>query len=57
MGIFRHTASERGMWRGWLHNDQCLELSLGKRGWDFGAGVLIHTNDADMGNRMLCLKF
>ena len=57
MGIFRHTASEPGMWRGWLHNDQCLELHMNKRGWDFGAGILIHTNDADQGDRMLCLKF
>lgn len=44
------------MWRGWLKNGQSLELYWARRGWEFGAGVLIHSNDADRGDRMLCLK-
>lgn len=55
--IFRHTSRERGLWRGWLKNGQSVELSWGKRGWEFGAGVHIHSNDDDLGNRMLCVKF
>lgn len=55
--IFEHTAKERGLWRGWLKNGQSVELSWRKRGWDFGAGVHIHSNDADLGDRMLCVKF
>lgn len=45
------------MWRGWLKNGQSLELNWQNRFWEFGAGILIHINDDDMGDRMLCLKF
>jgi hypothetical protein len=55
--IFTHTLSERDMWRGWLPNGQSLELSRARSGWELGAGILIHQNDADDGDRMLCLKF
>jgi hypothetical protein len=55
--IFEHTHRERGMWRGWLKNGQSLELYWGKRGWDFGAGVHIHSNDDNQGSRMAFLKF
>jgi hypothetical protein len=54
--IFKHTSKERGMWRGWLKNGQSVEISWGKRGWDFGGGVHIHSNDDDLGDRMLFLK-
>lgn len=55
--IFRHTSREKGMWRGWLKNGQSVEVSWGKRGWDFGAGIHIHGNDEDLGDRMLFIKF
>lgn len=55
--IFEHTSKEKGMWRGWLKNGQSVEISWGKRGWDFGGGVHIHSNDDDMGDRMLFIKF
>jgi hypothetical protein len=55
--IFKHTSKERGMWRGWLENGQSVEISWDKRGWDFGSGVHIHSNDDDRGDRMLFLKF
>lgn len=55
--IFEHTYRERGMWRGWLRNGQSVEISWDKRGWEFGAGIHIHSNDADMGDRMIFLKF
>lgn len=45
------------MWRGWLENGQSVEFYWGKRGWEFGGGVHIHSNDDDMGDRMLFLKF
>ncbi|WP_322325904.1 hypothetical protein [Cypionkella sp.] len=54
--MFEHTSKEKGLWRGWLKNGQSVEVSWGKRGWDFGAGVHIHGNDDDMGDRMLCVK-
>lgn len=54
--IFRHTAREKGMWRGWLKNGQSVELSWGRRGWEFGGGVHIHSNDDDRGRRMLFLN-
>ena len=54
--IFTHTSSERGLWRGWLRNGQSVEISTSRYGWDFGAGVHVHSNDADMGDRMLFLK-
>lgn len=57
MKIFQHTASERGMWRGWLKDGQVLELHRKRKGWAFGAGVLIHSGDDDRGRRMLCLEF
>ncbi|SFY18451.1 hypothetical protein SAMN04244548_02990 [Paracoccus pantotrophus] len=57
MRIFRHTALEPGMWRGWLKNDQSLEITWPtswRRGWSgVGLRVLIHSNDCDQGNRML----
>lgn len=56
MRVFRHTAKEPGLWRGWLKNGQSVELSWGKRGWSFGGGVHVHCNDADAGERMLFLK-
>lgn len=55
--LFKHTHRERGSWRGWLKNGQSVEISLAKHGWDFGAGVHIHSNDDDMGDRTLFLKF
>lgn len=55
--IFKHTAKEPGMWRGWLKNGQSLELSWGRHGWEFGAGVHIHSDDCDNASRMLFLKF
>lgn len=55
--IFKHTHKERGMWRGWLKSGQTVELSLSRYGWNFGAGIHIHSNDSDLGNRMLFLKF
>lgn len=55
--IFKHTCREPGLWRGWLRNGQSVEISTSKRGWSFGVGVHIHSNDADMGDRMLFLKF
>ena len=57
MKVFKHTAKEPGMWRGWLSNGQSVELSRSKYGWDFGFGVHIHNNEADKGDRMLFLKF
>ena len=54
--IFTHTSRERGLWRGWLRNGQSVEISTSRYGWDFGAGVHVHSNDADMGDRMLFLK-
>lgn len=56
MALFRHTSRERGMWRGWLHSGQSVEISWDKRGWDFGAGIHIHGNDDDLGDRMLFVK-
>lgn len=50
--IFEHTSKEKGMWRGWLKNDQSLELYWGGR-TSVALRVLIHSNDADMGDRML----
>lgn len=55
--IFKHTHKEPGLWRGWLKNGQAVEISWSKRGWDFGGGVHIHSNDEDQGNRMIFLKF
>ena len=49
--IFRHTCAEPKMWRGWLRNGQCLELCRGR--CTIGLRVLIHSNDDDMGDRML----
>lgn len=57
MRIFQHTSRERGLWRAWLKNGQSVEISCGRRGWEFGAGIHIHSNDADRGDRMLFLKF
>lgn len=56
MSIFKHTAREPGMWRGWLNNGQSVEISWHKRGWEFGAGVHIHGNDNDLGGRMLFIR-
>lgn len=54
--LFKRTSAEKGLWRGWLGNGQSVEISTKKRGWDFGAGVHIHSNDADLGDRMLFLE-
>lgn len=54
---FVHTAKERGLWRGWLKNGQSVELSWKRRGWEFGGGVHVHSDDCDNGSRMLFLKF
>ena len=54
--FFEHTHKERGLWRGWLKNGQSVEISWHKRGWEFGGGVHIHSNDDDMGDRMLFIK-
>jgi hypothetical protein len=54
--IFKHTSKERGMWRGWLENGQPVEITWGGRGWEFGGGVHIHSNDDDLGDRMLFIK-
>lgn len=54
--IFKHTSREKDSWRGWLNNGQSVELSRKRSGWDFGGGVHVHSNDADMGDRMLFLK-
>lgn len=56
MGIFEHTSKEKGMWRGWLRNGQSVEIVWRQGGWEFGGGVHIHSNDDDMGDRMLFLK-
>lgn len=45
------------MWRGWLKNGQSLELHKGRAGWSFGLGLLVHSNDEDKGDKMICLKF
>lgn len=55
--IFTHTSKERDLWRGWFKSGQAIELSRSRQGWDFGAGILIHANDTDRGDRMLCVKF
>lgn len=55
--IFEHTNKERDMWRGWLKDGQVLELHRSRSGWEFGAGILVHSGDDDRGRRMLCLKF
>lgn len=57
MKIFEHTCKEPGLWRGWVSNGQSVELSRSRYGWDFGLGVHIHSNDADLGDRMLFVKF
>jgi hypothetical protein len=54
--IFRHTSREPRLWRGWLRNGQSVEISTSKSGWSFGGGVHIHSNDEDLGDRMLVLK-
>lgn len=55
--IFTHTFKEPGLWRGWFKNGQSLELNWGRRGWSFGAGILVHTNYDDRGDRILSLSF
>lgn len=55
--LFEHTAREKAMWRGWLKNGQSVEISWGKRGWSFGAGIHLSRNDSDLGDRLLFLKF
>lgn len=55
--IFQYTAYEKGLWRGWLKNGQSVEISWRKRGWEVGAGVHIHSNDDDLGSRLLFLEF
>ena len=56
--IFRHTAKEKGRWRGWLNDGQSVEVNWGRRGWAFGAAVTIHDNDDDVtGRRLFNLSF
>ncbi len=55
--IFRHTAKERGLWRGWLRNGQSVEISTQRSGWAFGGGIHIHSDDDDRGSRMIFVKF
>lgn len=55
--IFAHTSKEKDLWRGWFKNGQSLELSRSRYGWDFGAGIHVHSNQDDRGSRLLCLKF
>lgn len=55
--IFKHTHKEKGMWRGWLENGQSVELTWAKRGWGFGAGIHVHSDDDDRPSRMLFVKF
>ncbi|MES2667441.1 MAG: hypothetical protein V4712_15185 [Pseudomonadota bacterium] len=50
--MFRHTSREKGIWRGWLENDQSLELYWGGP-TTVAFRVLVHSNDADQGDRML----
>lgn len=54
--IFKHTSREKDLWRGWLNNGQSVELSRKRSGWDFGGGIHVHSNDADLGDRLLFLK-
>ena len=54
--IFRHTSKEKGLWRGWLADGQSVEISWDRHGWEFGAGVHIHSNDDDCGDRLLFIK-
>lgn len=54
--IFRRTSKERDLWRGWLESGQAVELSRSRSGWEFGAGVHVHSNDDDQGDRLLFLK-
>lgn len=49
--MFSHTHAERGMWRGWLRNGQSVEIVWPRS--SLGLRVLIHSNDDDMGDRML----
>jgi len=53
--MFEHTSKEKGMWRGWLKNDQALEIYWG-RSCGVAVRILIHSNDADQGDRMLNLS-
>lgn len=48
---FEHTAYEKSLWRGWLKNGQSLEISWPSH--SVGIRLLIHSNDADQGDRML----
>lgn len=43
--LFSHTASERGLWRGWLRDGQTFEISCRRRGPSFGGGVRIHSGE------------
>lgn len=54
--MFKHTSKEKDLWRGWLANGQSVEFSRSRYGWDFGAGIHVHSNDDDRGDRMLFLK-
>ena len=55
--IFKHTSREPGMWRGWLKNGQSVELVWNKRGWAFGAGIHVHSDEDDNADRILFIKF
>ena len=54
--IFEHTSKEKGMWRGWLKNGQSVEFIWGKRGWEFGAGIHVHSDENDDASRMLFVR-
>ena len=55
--IFDHTSKEKGLWRGWLKDGQCVEINYGGRSWEFGAVVTIHDDDCSSGRRLLNLCF
>jgi hypothetical protein len=55
--IFKHTAKEKGMWRGWLKDGQSVEINWDRRAWSFGGRVTIHSDDDDRGRRLLNLSF
>ena len=54
--IFEHTSKEKGMWRGWLKNGQSVDFVWKKRGWEFGAGIHVHSDDDDNASRMLFIR-
>jgi hypothetical protein len=53
--IFSYTSKRAGQWRGWLKNDQTIELHWGNRTSAFGIRVVIHANEDNGGHRLLHL--